>query len=746
VAAPAIHAQPIPGLLPVDDARSPIRVLIASLARGGAEAIVVDWLREEARRGRAVELGLVHDRRNAWPDPPGIVLRRREGERPADFVRRLARRWRADPAPVSTHLVTDDLLETLWSSGLATVPVVHNDREGWRNDVRRWRPRDVPLAIACADAVRGQMIDSGCEVPVATIRHRPSVGRAAFDPEARRAIREELRIGPGVFLVGVVGAFKPQKDHPRALDVLHRLRRQRDAALVILGGVLDRAGLAELDRTLEAAIALGLTRHLRLPGFVAGVAPWLAACDALLNASRYEGLSIAVQEALAAGLPVVATQVGGQAEIRDDLLQLVDARTDADSLARRLAALPVRTHLAARPAMRIPRLWSVALGARPPEGPALDTLFVTANLNAGGAQRSLANLACVLGTRHRLAVAVCSESTHPEFASTLLGRGVECFRPAADADPLALAESILAHAHRRGARTLCFWNASPRVKLLVAKFAPPALRLVDVSPGEDSFHEMADSGEFAREIAFPVEAWYRRLDSLVVKFGSPTPLPAERVAIIPNGVACAPMRPHAGGSRFLVRGRIAPSKRLERILEAFALLLPACPGAHLDVAGQCEPRYREYGERIAALATGLPVSFLGAVPELGSLAGAHAATIVLGTNQGCPNAILEAMAAGIPVIANASGGTAEIVIDGRTGWLLPEDVGAAQLAKAMAEVIQEPGKAEECAARAHEHVRTRFSLESMAAAYLGVLAPAALPEPESMAPWTSASVPAAALT
>ena len=57
-AAGGLVVAPIPGLLPVVDAREPLRVLVASLAPGGAERIVIEWLAEEAGRAREIELAV----------------------------------------------------------------------------------------------------------------------------------------------------------------------------------------------------------------------------------------------------------------------------------------------------------------------------------------------------------------------------------------------------------------------------------------------------------------------------------------------------------------------------------------------------------------------------------------------------------------------------------------------------------------------------------------------------------------
>jgi alpha,alpha-trehalase len=66
-------------------------------------------------------------------------------------------------------------------------------------------------------------------------------------------MRAQLGIGEETFLVGAIGAIKPQKDYARAVEVLAELARRRDCALAIVGGVLDASGLAEIDRLLGRA-------------------------------------------------------------------------------------------------------------------------------------------------------------------------------------------------------------------------------------------------------------------------------------------------------------------------------------------------------------------------------------------------------------------------------------------------------------------------------------------------------------
>ena len=185
-----------------------------------------------------------------------------------------------------------------------------------------------------------------------------------------------------------------------------------------------------------------------------------------------------------------------------------------------------------------------------------------------------------------------------------------------------------------------------------------------------------------------------------------------------------------GQSVLLVSGRIAPSKRLEDVLAAFAMVSARHAGAELHVVGTAEPRHAAYAAAIATQARGCAVLFRGAMPDLEFLAEPFTAALVLGTHQGSPNAVLEAMSAGIPVIANASGGTGDIVRDGQTGWLLREDCDAGEIANAMCNAIAEGELNRRLGAAARAFVAVHHGMEAMVEAYLALLsAPQPAPDP-----------------
>jgi glycosyltransferase involved in cell wall biosynthesis len=97
--------------------------------------------------------------------------------------------------------------------------------------------------------------------------------------------------------------------------------------------------------------------------------------------------------------------------------------------------------------------------------------------------------------------------------------------------------------------------------------------------------------------------------------------------------------------------------------------------------------------------------------------------------EGLPNAILEAMAAGVPVVASNIPGTNELIQDGLTGYLVPAG-DARPLAEKIARLADDPTRRQALAAAGRQSVIERFSVPAMARAYealyLGHLAPALL--------------------
>jgi glycosyltransferase involved in cell wall biosynthesis len=110
-----------------------------------------------------------------------------------------------------------------------------------------------------------------------------------------------------------VGSLTPRKDMGTLIRTLAIVRRTRVCNLLILGEGSERVALEALVRE------LGLEEYVRLPGFVANPFPWMARADVLLSASLAEGCPNVIQQALALGTAVVATDCpGGTGEVLEN--------------------------------------------------------------------------------------------------------------------------------------------------------------------------------------------------------------------------------------------------------------------------------------------------------------------------------------------------------------------------------------------------------------------------------------------
>lgn len=694
-----------------------LHAAIASLALGGAERIVLDWAGIAARRYR-VRLIVLRAAAAEWPLPDAVEVVRLDPANPQAALELQGRAIRASGNPVVLcHLLTAAERDRLRRAGATPIPVIHNAAAGWLEPAAALF--DEPLVIAVSAAAAGELRAAGVR-RVGVIRHIPKVG--APDPHARAAWRAQWQLPCNAFVIGMVGAIKPQKAYPRALHVLSALLAHRNAWLVILGDAIGKDGAVARDALLAQARRLDLCERIRLPGFVADATRVLPAFDCVLNTSRYEGLSIATLEALAAGLPVVATAVGGQGEIDAPGLRLLDAGAPPANFATAIQAAtgsaPAPPRWRTFPAARVWTTMHLPIPAErdPP------VLFVTANLNAGGAQRSLVNLALALRGRLVFSIAVCGLSTSATFTSMLNAAGIRVERTADSRDCFDHAEALLDLVAARSAGTVIFWNVDAKVKLLVAKrLVHTPLRVIDVCPGDYAFEEMDAIADFQAWSAYDARSYYAGLHRLVLKYSGMAP-PTARTCIIPNGVspAAAPvfgrtLRPR----RVVVSGRIAPTKFLFEIAAAMQIVWRTMQDAELHVIGVAEPRHRDYAQslmRSLAAQSGRRVFFHGPVPDAPRRIADFDIALVLGHHQGSPNAVLEAMAAGLPVIANDSGGTRELVIDRRTGRLLA-DREPATIAAALVELMNDGDRARSYARRGYRHVARSFSMRAMADAY-----------------------------
>jgi len=165
-----------------------------------------------------------------------------------------------------------------------------------------------------------------------------------------------------------------------------------------------------------------------------------------------------------------------------------------------------------------------------------------------------------------------------------------------------------------------------------------------------------------------------------------------------------PDRPLVG-----VVGRLVAIKGLDVLLDAIFLL----PDVHLAVIGDGNERAALTG-RARSLGLADRVHFVGWWPDIPSAMSDCDVVALTSRNEGTPVALIEALAAGRPVVATDVGGVRHVVEDGVSGWLAPPDDPAA-VAGLLRRVLDDPEPAAAFARAGRESVRGRFGQERLVA-------------------------------
>jgi glycosyltransferase involved in cell wall biosynthesis len=196
-------------------------------------------------------------------------------------------------------------------------------------------------------------------------------------------------------------------------------------------------------------------------------------------------------------------------------------------------------------------------------------------------------------------------------------------------------------------------------------------------------------------------------------------IPGSKLAVVPNGIdtrrlQCEPnpdLRAHLSrnGTRpvVLTMARLVEEKGIAFLLEATRSL----PDVQVVIAGD-GPQRDALERQARALGVGGRVVFLGRRSDVPQLLACSDIVVLPSLNEGLPLAVLEAMAAGKPVVATIVGGTDELIADGQTGLLVPPRDPPA-LAAAVRSLAENPKLASAIAAAGRRHVEQSFSATAM---------------------------------
>jgi len=346
-------------------------------------------------------------------------------------------------------------------------------------------------------------------------------------------------------------------------------------------------------------------------------------------------------------------------------------------------------------------------------------LYLITELDIGGAEKNLFRLAVAMKSRD-WDVEVAALSGRGEVARWLAGEGIPVRYADMDVkgDPAAFARlvRIIRRFRPDVLHTFLFHaNVAGRLAAPFARF-PVVVSSIRVAERRRPSHLRMDFlTHFLMDVEVCVSEGVRAFTH------ERAGIPERKLVVIPNAVEpTRPDRPRqvvraefgasAGDVVVLSVGRLDPQKGYAYLVEAAARLLISKPNILFVVAGEGGDRGRVEAAIASASIQGR-FKLLGWRRDTADLYAAADIFVLPSLWEGMPNALLEASAAGLPVVATAVEGSREIVEDGRTGILVaPRDAEA--LALAIERLVADPHLRSQLAAAGQKAVLERHDVET----------------------------------
>ncbi len=728
-----------------EDERVRVVQVITSLQRGGAERLALALHQAVPRTHVAMHLIVAGDpARSAFPLPDDAYTCADAGPRPARMMEAALMACRLGADVVHAHLLAADDVAAFAAREVPLLITVHNAKPGWPE--RMTTVRAPCLLVACSRRVEVDLAEHLPQLPRRTVWNGIDPGVTEPSPQRQRdgqALRKRWKIPTDAVVLIALANPRAQKRLELLPAMLRPLQQQIDRPVHVLlaGEAGSGPGANEAELLFTTAVsAHGVGEQVHRLGMITDVGATLAAADMLVSPSAWEGLSLAHLEALAAGIPVITSDVGGAAEVasRHDQVHVlpVDADTAAwvHTLASVTRSLPPRekrldaaftiTAMARGYARLYPRAAALARPATAPKG----LWLVSNNLSVGGAQSSARRLLLHLhgaGIPVRCALLQEQVAMPTPGRQSLLAAGIPVLvlptpdELDADSAVARLAQAIEADPPQ----AVLLWNVMPKYKVLLGEVVLNT-PLWDVSPGEMNFSSLE---RLFRQLPSDlplrdVRDYGTRLAGAIVKFGDEAAVATATfgvpVSVIPNGVPLSEVARTPRSSGPLVFGtatRLSPDKRLEDLIDALRVAAPRLPLWEFLIAGGLDGDHA-YVHRLQAACVGLPIRFVGECENHQTFLADLDVFVLIAEPAGCPNASLEAMACGLPVVATAVGGMAEQIESGVSGLLVPpRDTQA--LADALVLIANDPQRRQRWGKAARERIADRFSVARMADDY-----------------------------
>lgn len=597
---------------------------------------------------------------------------------------------------------------------ITRVPVsvvwVHNDgdiepRGRLRKTLDALLDRSTTAYFGVAERQREYIVgELGRRPEKVTIIHN-GVDPAAFTPEPDRSVARDLDLPESAPIVGIVAALRPEKDHELFLDAAALVRAARpDARFLIVG---DGPMRERLEGLVEPA---GLGSAVVFTGSRSDIPQVLRSLDVFVLCSySIECFPMALLEAMAGGVPAVCTDVGGVGELLDDgvtghLVPPHEPLALASAITSILDDPGGRAAMAAAARRRVTDHFTL-------DGAVARTQRQLTDLVSGQRPRRPLVLTVILDVTFVGGVELLLLDMFAHFDPAILRPRIVCLRdggPLADRFRDAGVEITTitrsgARDPRRLTRLVADLRRSHTDVVMVTHHHRAALVLGRIAaricgiPNIIAAHDMDLTAVGGRVLPRSTVATLRASQALVLLSQSQGAylrdeegvgrswLSRTPEVVIPNGITMsgAPVPAQRDAARrtlgldaddFVIGmvARLSTQKAHEVALAAFAELLRTRPRSRLVIIGQGE-RENELRRLAEDFGVAHAVLFTGVRDDVSHLLPAFDVACLSSVHEGVPLAVIEYMAAGLPVVATDCGSLRDMVIPDVTGYLV--DVG-----------------------------------------------------------------------
>lgn len=200
------------------------------------------------------------------------------------------------------------------SAGIPVLYTEHNKQERyhwitrWMNRLTfNWQTMAIAVSTDVEESIQRHIHP---RIPVKVVQNGVNTTIYSRNREAGEAVRSTCGIPSGAVVVGTVAVFRTQKRLKEWLDVFHRAATSNPNLYGILVG--DGPMCEEITAHRKD---LGLDNRVKMPGLKSEIVPWLSAMDIFMMTTQFEGMPVALLEAMSTQCAVITTDAGGIKEV-----------------------------------------------------------------------------------------------------------------------------------------------------------------------------------------------------------------------------------------------------------------------------------------------------------------------------------------------------------------------------------------------------------------------------------------------